>query len=89
MNLDKWKALPQATQDALVKLTAEFEPRMVKHFEAESEAEWKAIGSKVKRVKFSAAENKTYLDAAYEVEWKTLQERVPELVTKLRTLTGN
>lgn len=89
MNLDKWKALPQATQEALVKLTAEFEPRMVKHFDDASETEWKAIGDKVKRIRFSAAENKTYLDAAYEVEWKTLQERVPDLVGKLRTLTGN
>jgi len=89
MNLDKWKGLPPATQEALVKLTADFEPRMVKHFEAESEAEWKAIGNKVKKIKFSAVENKTYLDTAYEVEWKTLQERAPELVGKLRTLTGN
>ncbi len=88
MNLDKWKALPPATQDALVKLTAEFEPRMVKHFDDENESEWKAIGDKVKKIKFSPAENKTYLDTAYDVEWKALQERAPDLVGKLRTLTG-
>jgi TRAP-type C4-dicarboxylate transport system substrate-binding protein len=89
MNLDKWKALPQATQEALTRLTAEFEPRMVKHFNDENEAEWKAIGDKVKKVRFSADENKRYLDVAYDVEWKALQERAPDAVAKLRSLTGN
>jgi TRAP-type transport system periplasmic protein len=89
MNLDKWNALPKATQDALSQLTAEFEPRMVKHFNDENENEWKAIGDKVKKVKFSDAENKTYLDTAYSVEWKALQERAPDAVAKLRSLTGN
>jgi TRAP-type C4-dicarboxylate transport system substrate-binding protein len=89
MNLDKWNALPKATQDALMKLTEEFEPRMVKHFDDENETEWKAIGGKVKKVKFSAAENKTYLDTAYELEWKALHDRAPESLAKLRALTGN
>jgi len=89
MNLDKWKALPKETQDALTALTADFEPRMVKHFDDENEAEWKAIGSKVTKVKFSDAENKRYLQAAYDVEWKALQERAPDAVAKLRTMTGN
>ena len=89
MNLDKWKALPKDTQDALTALTTDFEPRMVKHFDDENEAEWKAIGSKVTKVKFSDAENKRYLQAAYDVEWKALQERAPDAVAKLRTMTGN
>ena len=89
MNLDKWNGLPKATQDALSQLTAEFEPRMVKHFNDENESEWKAIGDKVKKVKFSDAESKTYLDTAYSVEWKALQERAPDAVAKLRSLTGN
>ena len=89
MNLDKWNALPKATQDAVISLTAEFEPRMVKHFNDENESEWKAIGDKVKKVKFPDAENKTYLDTAYSVEWKALQERAPDAVAKLRSLTGN
>src|SRR4029078_8604534 len=69
MNLDKWKALPKETQDALTQLTIEFEPKTVTHFEQEKECEWKAIGSKVTKVKFSDAENKRYLDTAYDVEW--------------------
>jgi len=89
MNLDKWKALPPATQDALTKLTADFEPRMVKLFDDENETEWKAIGNKVTKVKFSDAENKRYLQAAYDVEWKALQDRAPDAVGKLRTLSGN
>src|SRR5215471_18608145 len=89
MNLNKWKALPPATQDALTRLTADFEPRMVKHFDDENETEWKAIGDKVKKVQLSADESKRYLDLAYDVEWKALQERAPDAVAKLRSLTGN
>jgi TRAP-type C4-dicarboxylate transport system substrate-binding protein len=61
MNRDKWKALPQSTQDVLLKLTADFEPRMVQHFNNENETEWKTIGDKVRKVQFSAAQNKRYL----------------------------
>lgn len=89
MNLDKWKALPKETQDTLAKLTADFEPTMVKHFNDEQDNEWKAIGSKVTKVKFSDAENKLYLDTAYNVEWKALQDRAPDAVAKLRAMTGN
>jgi TRAP-type C4-dicarboxylate transport system substrate-binding protein len=89
MNLDKWKALPKETQDALTKLTADFEPTMVKHFNDEQDNEWKAIGSKVTKVKFSDAENKLYLDTAYNVGWKALQDRAPDVVAKLRAMTGN
>ena len=49
----------------------------------------KAIGDRVKKVRFTEAENKRYLDTAYDVEWKALQERAPDLVAKLRSLTGN
>jgi TRAP-type C4-dicarboxylate transport system substrate-binding protein len=89
MNLDKWKALPKETQDELNQLTVEFEPKMAKHFEDENEAEWKAIGSKVNKVKFSDPDNKRYLDVAYSVEWKALQERAADAVPKLRAMTGN
>jgi len=89
MNLDKWKALSPATQEALIQLTVNFESRMVKHFNDEQDNEWKAIGDKVKKVKFTEPENKRYLDTAYDVEWKALQERAPDLVAKLRSLTGN
>jgi TRAP-type C4-dicarboxylate transport system substrate-binding protein len=89
MNLDKWKGLPETTRETLIKLTADFEPKMVKHFDDEDEREWKEIGNKVTKVKFSPEENKKYLDTAYEVEWRALQARAPELVEKLRKISGN
>jgi len=89
MNLDKWNALPEAARDTLINLTADLEPRMVRHFDDENEREWKEIGDKVKKVKFSPAENAKYLDTAYQVEWKALQARAPELLEKLRKISGN
>jgi hypothetical protein len=70
-------------------MTAEFEPRMVKHFDDENEREWKEIGNKVTKVKFSPEENAKYIETAYEVEWKALQTRAPALVEKLRKISGN
>jgi hypothetical protein len=70
-------------------LSAEFEPKMVKHFDDEDEREWKEIGSSVTQVKFSPQENERYLKTAYEVEWASLQARAPELIQKLRSISGN
>lgn len=89
MSLKRWDALPKATQDKLIEVTAAFEGKMVAHFGKENEDEWKAIGDKVKKVKFSDAENKRYLDLAYDLEWKQLGSRVPDMVAELRKLSGN
>lgn len=89
MNFDKWKALPEATRDQLIALTADFEPRMVKHFDTENEREWKEIGSRITKVKFSPQENEKYLQTAYEVEWNALKARAPDLIEKLRRISGN
>ena len=89
MSLKRWQALPKATQDKLIEITAAFEPKMVAHFDKENADEWKTIGDKVKKVKFSDAENKRYLDTAYELEWKQLATRVPDLIDRLRKLSGN
>lgn len=89
MNEDKFKALPESVRNDLVKLTAEFEPRMVKHFDDENDKEWQAIGNKVTKVKFSPRENEAYLKTAYDVEWNALQGRAPDLVQKLRRISGN
>lgn len=90
MNLDRWNKLPADLQKDIVALTAEFEPKMVKYFRDEEEKEWKELDKLVTRVKFSDAENKKYLDTAYNVEWAAIAKRVPpELVTRLRALTGN
>jgi TRAP-type mannitol/chloroaromatic compound transport system substrate-binding protein len=89
MNLDKFNALPEAARNQLITLSAEFEPKMVKHFDDEDEREWKEIGSSVTKVKFSPQENERYLKTAYEVEWAALQARTPELIQKLRSISGN
>lgn len=89
MSMKKWQALPKGVQDQLVELTADFETRMVAHFDKENNDEWQAIGDKVKKVKFSDAENKKYVDTAYELEWQQLERRVPDLIQKLRKLSGN
>jgi TRAP-type C4-dicarboxylate transport system substrate-binding protein len=89
MNLDKWKGLPEAARNQLIALSADFEPRMVKHFDDEDEREWKEIGSKVAKVKFSPQQNEKYLQTAYDVEWSALQARAPDLIQKLRSISGN
>jgi TRAP-type transport system periplasmic protein len=89
MNLDKWKGLTETVRNQLVALSADFEPRMVKHFDDEDEREWKEIGSKVGKVKFSPQENEKYLQTAYAVEWSALAARAPELIQKLRSISGN
>jgi TRAP-type C4-dicarboxylate transport system substrate-binding protein len=89
MNLGKFNALPEAVRSQLIALTAEFEPKMVKHFDDEDAREWKEIGSKVTKVKFSPQENEKYLQTAYEVEWASLQARAPDLIQKLRSISGN
>jgi TRAP-type C4-dicarboxylate transport system substrate-binding protein len=90
MNLDKWKKLPADVQKRLLEVTADFEPKMVAYFKGEEEKEWKELDKLVTRVKFSEAENKKYLDTAYEVEWAAMGKRVsPEMLAKLRKISGN
>jgi hypothetical protein len=43
----------------------------------------------VSRIRFSDAENKKYIDAAYDVEWENLATKMPDRVAELRRLTGN
>jgi TRAP-type C4-dicarboxylate transport system substrate-binding protein len=90
MNLDKWKALPPEVQKEIERVTTAFEPKMVEYFRDAEAAEWaelEKIG--VERIKFSEAENKRFVDMAYQVEWDNLATKVPEHVTDLRRLTGN
>lgn len=90
MNLDKWKGLPADLQKEIVDATAEFEPKMIAHFKSEQEKEWKELEKLVTRVKFSDAENKKYLDTAYDIEWGAIAKRVsPELLAQLKKTTGN
>jgi TRAP-type C4-dicarboxylate transport system substrate-binding protein len=90
MNLDKWKALSPSTQAKMIELTAAFEPKMVQHFKDAETVEWVELQKAgVTRIKFSDAENKKYIDAAYDVEWEYLATKLPDRVAELRRLTGN
>ena len=90
MNLDRWKTLPAGVRRKVIAITAEFEPRMVAHYKTVNAAEVGALGKfGVDRIKFSTAENKAYLDAAYAVEWDAIARRVPATVATLRKLAGD
>jgi len=43
----------------------------------------------IKRITFSEAENKKYIDLAYQVEWDNLAQKVPDLIDDLKRVTGN
>ncbi len=90
MNLDKWKKLPPDVQKSILDITADFEPKMVSYFHDLEQKEWKDLAKSVTRVKFSEAENKKYVDTAYEVEWRVIGGKVsPEMLAQLRKTTGN
>lgn len=91
MNLDKWKALPADVRETINRVTVEFEPKMVAHYRKDEADEWaqlEKIG--VLRAKFrTEADNRRFVDTAYEVEWKNLETKIPDRVPELRKLTGN
>jgi TRAP-type C4-dicarboxylate transport system substrate-binding protein len=88
INLDVWKEFPHSLQEKIKNLTAWFEPYMVGYFDKAIEMEWKEIEKTgVQRIHFSAADARSYLDMAYDVEWMALEEKVPGLVPLLKELT--
>ncbi len=90
MNLDVWNSLTPSLQSKIKEVTSAFEPYMAGYSDSNVQAEWKELDKVgVKRVHFSPAEAKRYLDAAYGVEWKALEKKVPELVPTLKRITGN
>ena len=91
MNRDKWNGLSKEIRDRIVSVTAAYEPRMVAFYNGLEAREWKKIDKLgVERVKFSPAENKQYLDAAYELEWAQVAKKVkPDMLARLRKVSGN
>lgn len=90
MNLDVWNSLSKELQDKLMDITMKFEPDMVAYFKkaiAKERERYDEMG--IKRIRFSPGDTKTYLDAAYNSEWKDLEKKVPDLVPTLKRLTGN
>lgn len=90
MNLDKWKKLPADVQKTITEISVAYEPEMVNYYKGLETKDWQALEGKVKKIKFSDAENKRYLDAAYETEWKRLEEKVGgKRVAELKKLACN
>jgi TRAP-type C4-dicarboxylate transport system substrate-binding protein len=90
MNLDKWNALPADVRKTITEISIKYEPEMVDYYRSAEAAEWKKLAEHVTKVKFSAAENKTYIDAAYETEWSRLESKVgAEKVKELKKLSCN
>jgi TRAP-type C4-dicarboxylate transport system substrate-binding protein len=90
MNLDKWNKLPKDVQDQIIAVTAKFEESMYNHFVSATDKEWAELDKAgVNRIKFSEAENKKYIDLAYQVEWNNLAQKVPDIIVELKKVTGN
>lgn len=90
MNLNVWNKLPKPLQTKLIGLTAKFESDVESYFKKEFEKEYEVVKQAgVKPIKFSPEEGKYYLDTAYRVEWEALEKKVPDLVPKLKQITGN
>jgi hypothetical protein len=71
-------------------ITKAYEPKMTAYFNKLEAEEWKKIGDTVKKIKFSPAENKKYIDTIYGVEWNAIAKRVsPELLAKLKKTSCN
>lgn len=89
MNLEKWNSLTPKQQEALKQAAMEFEPAMVDYFKKAVDDELKILKEKegIKVIEFSPADAKRYVDLAYDVEWKALEDKCPkEVVAKLKEL---
>ncbi len=64
--------------------------RYLRSGEEEVTKERAELDKLVTRVTFSDADDKGFLDTAYEIEWSTLAKRVtPEMLVQPRKVTGN
>lgn len=90
MNLDVWNSLTPDVQSKIKEVTIMFEPYMAQHLDNLRLAEWKELEKAgVKKIHFSPADAKRFVDTAYEVEWEALEKKVPDLVPTLKKLSGN
>ena len=89
VNLDVWNKLPKMVQDKLLNITINYESEMKAYFEKEIDKEKKEMDKLgVKRIKFSVADEKKYLDTANDAFLEDLEKKVPEEVKTLRKLMG-
>jgi TRAP-type transport system periplasmic protein len=84
VNEDKWKGLPKAAQDVLLKVGAEYEVSSAKRMEDMASADEAAIVKQgVKIVKLQGPAADAYLKAAYGAAWNVIQKRLDADEVKL------
>ncbi len=78
VNQDKWKTVPKAAQDIVMKVAAQYEKDSIDEMLAGARADSEAVqksGVKVFKLEGEAAKN--YLKAAYDAMWKRAGARIP------------
>lgn len=90
MNLDKWNKLPADVRKTMTDISIAYEPEMVEYYNKLEAKDWQEMKGKITKIKFSPAENKKYIDAAYETEWARLTAKIGEKrVAELKKLSCN
>lgn len=90
MNLSTWNKLPKSVQDKIIKVTEKIQGELIARMKQMYVKNWEANAKAgVKKIYFSPEEAKIYTDTAYRVEWEYLEKKVPDLVPKLKEMTGN
>lgn len=89
-NLKKWEALPDAVKEKLLRWMPDYEMEMVKYYEEAIQKEKEAlVRSGVKFSRLPPKEAERYIQLAYDAWWEFMMTKVPELVPKLKKMTGN
>ena len=76
MNLKVWNELDKSVQKKIMDITIKFEPEMRAYFQkkiTEEFAQYDKLG--IKRIHFSPEDEKKFLDAAYNAEWKIWRKK--------------
>jgi TRAP-type C4-dicarboxylate transport system substrate-binding protein len=92
VNLDAWNKIPKSAQAKIEEITLEFENHMVDYIKQLDDEEFELLAKDgVKKVVFSPEEAKTFVETAYRVKWKEMEDYLPnekDLVAKAKKLTG-
>ncbi len=89
INDNKWDEISREDQRAITRATAAYEKKMVDHYLEEDEVEKKELlKTGIEFIQLSAEDGKKFTNQAYEVEWRYLEEKVPDKVERLRELTA-
>ncbi|GIN93864.1 hypothetical protein J6TS1_39070 [Siminovitchia terrae] len=88
MNDNKWNEISKEDQRAIIRATAAYEKKMVDHYLEEDEVEkGELLKAGIEFIQLSGEDGEKFTNQAYEVEWRYLEEKVPDKVKRLRELT--